>query len=99
MKKVHKIAIALLRSGMSGEAGPNDVVTTVTVSTGDGYVTKYKVWKYHGNEIAKVFTNGKVFVNWQGWFTPSTTQRIYELCDCLRLPRPHKEDGWIMLKV
>jgi len=52
-------------------------------------------WFYHGNLIAKLTEEG-VMINWCGWFgAPSTTQRIYGLCDYINAVRPNKADGWI----
>jgi hypothetical protein len=98
MRKVHKKAIHLLWSGVTGRPGPNDEVVTVNENCMDGYTESVKVWKYHGNIIAKVDSSGKLHVNWHGYYTHSTNERIYALCGYLGLSRPKKARGFVEVR-
>jgi len=92
MRKAHYDAIQALRMGLSKEIGPRDTIYIRNIDD-----AMYKVWLYHGSAIVKVLSNGDVFVNWQGWYTHSTTERIRAMAAHLGLAVPAKGGGWIKL--
>ena len=74
MRKVHKAAVKMLVNNRYGKPGKNDYIYKH-----DGMFT----WIYHHNAIAREINEGVFQVNWCGWFTQSTTLRIYALTDYL----------------
>ena len=97
MKVTHRKAIEALQLGVSRFIGKRDQVISHYLHLEGGYTEHIKVWLYHGNMIAKVESNGKTYVSWQGWFTQSTSERINALADYFNLPRPEKREGWVEL--
>jgi len=92
MRKVHEKAIKMLLETRPGVAGPRDTVMWVQRHPRP----EHMFWLYHGNIIARFDSEG-VAVNWQGWFTYSTSMRIKALCDYLGVARPKQQEGWIQL--
>ena len=85
MRKTHERAAMNLMAGKQGRISARD-----RIEGGE--------WYYHGSPIVKVAADGvrpKVYVNWHGWYTPSTRDRLYALCAYLGVPRPEKKEGWI----
>jgi len=87
MRKVHKEAVERFMAGEPGVVGPRDRI----VATRNKDIA---AWEYHGSAIVKRDTGG-VYVSYCGWFTPSTRDRLYAICDYLGVPRPVKTDGYI----
>ena len=87
MLKTHLQAIENLKAGKAGRVGRRDRVSVLE---------SIRLWEYHDSVIVQV-NSGGIWVNWHGWFTVSTTARIYALCDYLRISRIKKADGSIKL--
>ena len=93
MRSVHAKAIHAFMAGDSLRPGPRDRTAKNCQNS-----EVIHSWFYHESEIARFREGIGVFVNWQDWFTPSTSQRIYSLAGFLGCKKPEKKVGWIKLE-